>query len=203
MRIIAGQYKGRDILAPEGRQITRPITGLAKKSLFGMLGEDLTGQHVLDLFCGTGTLGIEALSRGASHCRFADRHRGALDLLRQNLQMLGCQDRATLWAGDVAQRLSGWLATLSTPVDVAFVDPPYAHAREWDWPRIAETLFTPLAQRLADDGTVVLRVPDDATPPESLGGLAIGRTRKFGNMVIHLLHRPGEVTLDGLKGRWE
>ena len=112
MRIIAGQYKGREILSPVGRETTRPITGLVRKSLFGMLGEDLTGQTVLDLYCGTGTLGLEALSRGAEHCWFADRDRSALHLLRRNLELLGAGDRGTIWPGDVVSRLAGWVGGL-------------------------------------------------------------------------------------------
>jgi 16S rRNA (guanine966-N2)-methyltransferase len=189
MRIIAGRYKGREILSPVGRETTRPITGLVRKSLFGMLGEDLTGQTVLDLYCGTGTLGLEALSRGAEHCWFADRDRSALHLLRRNLELLGAGDGGTIWAGDVVSRLAGWVGGLSGPVDVAFVDPPYADARRWDWALAGRAIFAPLAGRLAEDGVAVLRLPGDVEVPGELGGLTAGRFRRYGDMLLVLLIR--------------
>jgi 16S rRNA (guanine966-N2)-methyltransferase len=189
MRIIAGRYKGREILSPVGRETTRPITGLVRKSLFGMLGEDLTGQTVLDLYCGTGTLGLEALSRGAEHCWFADRDRSALHLLRRNLELLGAGDRGTIWPGDVVSRLAGWVGGLAGPVDVAFVDPPYADARRWDWALVGRAILAPLAGRLAEDGVAVLRLPGDVEVPGELSGLTAGRLRRYGDMLLVLLIR--------------
>jgi 16S rRNA (guanine966-N2)-methyltransferase len=184
MRIIAGQYKGRELLSLPGRQTTRPITGHVKKSLFGMLGEDLTGRTVLDLYCGTGTLGLEALSRGAVRCCFADRDCNALHLLKRNIAALGAAGRCTVWSGDIPARLCAWLGELTEPVDVAFVDPPYAEARRWDWRVVGETIFIPLARRLAADGVVVLRLPGRVAPPETLGPLVTGRVRDYGDMLI-------------------
>ena len=198
MRILAGLYKGRNLLPPPGESSTRPITGSVKKSLFAMLGEDLSGQRVLDLFCGTGTLGIEALSRGAEHCCFAERDPAVIARLTRNLQDCRAMDRAVIWRGDVENRLSQWLGELTAPVDVAFVDPPYALAREW-WPSTTgqtpvlpvERIFAPLAAKLAADGIVVLRTDDEAQPPPSLGLLVEARTRTYGNMVVRLLKKAG------------
>jgi 16S rRNA (guanine(966)-N(2))-methyltransferase RsmD len=206
MRIIAGLYKGRDLLPPPGESSTRPITGSVKKSLFAMLGEDLSGQRVLDLFCGTGTLGIEALSRGAEHCCFAERDPAVIARLMRNLQDCRATAQAVIWRGDVESRLAQWLRELTAPVDVAFVDPPYALARQW-WPcttgvspveadRTGRTpvlpidaIFAPLAEKLAPDGIVVLRTDDEAQPPPSLGLLGEVRTRTYGNMVLRLLKK--------------
>ena len=205
MRIIAGLYKGRDLLPPPGESSTRPITGSVKKSLFAMLGEDLSGQRVLDLFCGTGTLGIEALSRGADQCCFAERDPAVIARLMRNLQDCRATAQAVVWRGDVESRLSQWLRELTAPVDVAFVDPPYALARQW-WPCTTgasgaaatgtpalpiKAIFDPLAAKLAPDGIVVLRTDDEAQPPPSLGKLAEVRTRTYGNMVVRLLKKAG------------
>jgi 16S rRNA (guanine(966)-N(2))-methyltransferase RsmD len=189
MRIIAGLYKGRDLLSPPGESSTRPITGSVKKSLFAMLGEDLSGQRVLDLFCGTGTLGIEALSRGAEHCCFAERDPAVIARLARNLQDCRATAQAVIWRGDVESRLAQWLGELTAPVDVAFVDPPYALAQQWDWAQASRNIFDPLTAKLAPDGIVVLRTDDQAQPPPSLGLLAEVRTRTYGNMVIRLLKR--------------
>lgn len=193
MYIIAGLYKGRKLLPPPGSSSTRPITGLAKKSLFDILAGRLDGATVLDLYCGTGTMGLEALSRGAEHCCFAERDRAVLTRLERNIDAFGVRERCTVWRGDVTSRLRHWLAGLARPVDVAFVDPPYADVRRWDWQRIAEEVFTPLAGRLAEGGVVVLRCPAEVALPAEIGPLAIARRQRYGAMVVALLGpRPAE-----------
>ncbi|MFB3892752.1 MAG: RsmD family RNA methyltransferase [Phycisphaerae bacterium] len=187
MRIIAGLYKGRVLLPPPPASVTRPITGQVKKSLFGMLGEDLTGQSVLDLYCGTGTLGIEALSRGAERCCFAENDRRVIQRLRRNIQDVGASARSTVWAGDVEHRLAGWLAELAWTADLAFVDPPYTDTRRWDWDRMGQTIFAPLAGRLAGDGIVVLRLPAEVEAPDGVGPLRVGRRREYGGMAVVLM----------------
>ena len=186
MRIIAGLYKGRELLSPPGSQ-TRPITGAVKKSLFGMLGEDLSGAVVVDMYSGTGTLGLEALSRGAAMAYFAERDRAVVQRLRRNIQTLGVAARCVVWTGDVSAGLKDWLGQLDRPIDVAFVDPPYAEARNWSWQRVAECIFQPLGERLAADGVVVLRLPKEAQPPEALGGLTVRRIKHYGGEMVALL----------------
>lgn len=189
MRILAGMYKGRVLLPPPTESVTRPITGQVKKSLFGMLGEDLTGQSVLDLYCGTGTLGIEALSRGAERCCFAEFDRRVVERLRRNIQDVGATARSTVWVGDVEARLAGWLTALVWSVDVAFVDPPYADTRVWDWQHIGETIFAPLAGKLASDGIAVLRLPTEVEMPEVVGPMKVFRRREYGGMAVALMGR--------------
>jgi 16S rRNA (guanine966-N2)-methyltransferase len=187
MRILAGEFKGCVLLSPPAAAATRPITSAAKKSLFDILAPVLAEAAVADLYCGTGTLGLEALSRGARRCWFADRDRGVLERLRRNIQTLGLEDRCTVWSGDVPARLAAWLATLGGPIDVAFVDPPYADARRWSWPQVTDCLFGPLARHLAADGLVVLRTPAALEVPPRLGALSIRRTKRYGDMAVVLL----------------
>jgi 16S rRNA (guanine(966)-N(2))-methyltransferase RsmD len=189
MRIIAGEFKNMELLAPADAGTTRPITGHVKKSLFGMLGEDLTGQTVLDLYCGTGTLGIEALSRGAVKCCFAEQDRLALRRLEQNIAKVRAQARSVVWPGDIERRLAADLAALPEAVDVAFVDPPYAAAEGWDWPAVTARIFEPIAAKLAEGGVVVLRTNDRAACPPTVGSLAILRQRRYGDMVLTLMGR--------------
>ena len=190
MRILAGEFRGREILPPPGKSVTRPVTGHVKKSLFALLGEDLRGQTVIDLYCGTGTMGIECLSRGVSRCFFAEKDPRVVERLTRNLRDLRAADRAVIWRGDVQARLADWLAQVMTAVDVVFVDPPYADARRWDWSRAAEAIFAPLAPRLADnDGCVVLRTDAHADAPDTLGGLTCSRIKTYGDMVLRFFVR--------------
>jgi 16S rRNA (guanine966-N2)-methyltransferase len=187
MRIIGGQLKGRAILPPPAASQTRPITGLVKKSLFGMLGEDLTGYVVLDLYCGTGTLGLEALSRGATRCWFAECDGKVVRQLKRNIDELRVSGRSAVWVGDVAARLALWLGEVPQKIDLAFVDPPYEQARQWDWLSVTRTIFAPLAGRLAADGVVTLRAPVGLAVPDELGGLQVVRRRTYGDMGLWLL----------------
>jgi 16S rRNA (guanine(966)-N(2))-methyltransferase RsmD len=137
-------------------------------------------------------MGIEALSRGASRCCFAEMDRQVLDSLKRNIETLGCQDRSTIWAGDVERRLTGWLAGLDRPADLVFVDPPYATSRIWDWPAMIAQTFEPLAAALAGDGLLVLRTPDDVELPQTLGDLKCVRRKSYGSMRITTWGRPTE-----------
>lgn len=190
MHIRFGVFKGRKLLSPPKAAQTRPITGLASKSLFGILRGRLAEATVADLYCGTGTLGLEALSNGAARCIFAERDRTVLTRLRRNIATLGVEDRCTVWSGDVRRGLAGRLAALEGRLDVVFVDPPYAHSRRWDWPALARELFAPLAGALADDGLVVLRTDTHGELPEDLAGLTCCRRREFGSMLLSFWARP-------------
>lgn len=187
MHILAGEYKGRKLLSPPTGGPTRPMTGRVKKSLFDTLAPHLPEAVVVDLYCGTGTAGLEALSRGASHCFFAERDRRVLSRLRRNIETLGVAARSTIWSGDLTRRLAKRLADLDTKIDLALVDPPYADARRWSWETITAQIFAPLARQLSDDGLVVLRTPRKVHAPETLGPLAIHRRREYGDMALVFL----------------
>ena len=198
MRIQAGIHKGRVLLGPPAGSVTRPITGLAKKSLFDTLADWMGEAVVVDLYCGTGSMGLEALSRGARRAAFAEMDRRVLDRLRRNIEAMGVGDACTVWPGDATRRLTGRLDELGEKIDVAFVDPPYADLRKWDWPTAERTLFAPLAAHLAPDGVVVLRMPDDAALPDGVGpsggvegltlaGLTCRKVKRFGDMVLAMM----------------
>lgn len=192
MQIISGEYKGRKLLSPPPGSITRPITGAVKKSLFDTLGGRLTEAVVADLYCGTGTMGIEALSRGAGRCYFAERDRRVVQRLRRNIETIQAGDQCVIWQGDITIRLARWLGELPGKLDIAFVDPPYAHARRWSWDDVERSIFRPLAENLVADGVVVLRVPGDIELPvsEKLAGLVTLRQRRYGDMHVVLLGHP-------------
>ena len=122
MRVIAGEWRGRKLAAPKG-DATRPTADRTRETLFSMLVSRLgsfDGLHVADFFAGSGALGIEALSRGAAHCLFAEQDRAALDVLRANLAALDATARANVRSCSVLS-----LGTAPRAYDVILMDPPY------------------------------------------------------------------------------
>jgi len=123
MRIVAGKYKGRRIKTAKGEKI-RPTTDRVREAIFNVLGNKIVNTRVLDLFSGTGSLGIEALSRGASHVTFIDKSPVSLRLVKINLDLIGEAEKARILRGDVFKVLKK-LAGKTLPFDVVFADPPY------------------------------------------------------------------------------
>lgn len=121
MRIIAGEWGGRRLVAPAGRT-TRPTTDRAREAWFSIIAAALPGARVLDLFAGSGALGLEALSRGASEATFVENDPRALAALRKNVDALGAGDRVSIIRGDA---LRAARALEVGAFDVAFADPPY------------------------------------------------------------------------------
>jgi 16S rRNA (guanine966-N2)-methyltransferase len=148
MRVIAGTAKGRILRSPRTRG-TRPITDRAKESLFNILAPRILGSRFLDLFAGTGGVGIEALSRGAAHATFVERSARALADIRHNLDVTHLTANADVVAADVFAYLRG----NATPFDVIFVAPP-----QWQglWPRTVR-LLDRRPGWLAPDGIVVVQ----------------------------------------------
>jgi len=123
MRVVAGVYGGRRLRAPRG-QATRPTSDRVREALFSTLGDTVTDAHVLDLFAGSGALGIEALSRGAAAAVFVERDPGVAAVLRDNLADLGID--ATVHVGDAHRFVREQLADATTPMfDLVLCDPPY------------------------------------------------------------------------------
>lgn len=122
MRIVAGEWRGRKLVAPKG-EATRPTADRTRETLFAMLTSrlgDFEGLQVADLFAGSGALGLEALSRGASHCLFVEQDRAALDVIRANIAALGAAARTRVEAGSVMG-----LRAATKPLDLILADPPY------------------------------------------------------------------------------
>lgn len=170
MRIIAGRFRRRKLQTNPGNT-TRPIIDRAKVMLFDRIRDRLPGAKVADLFCGTGTLGLEALSRGAKSVVCAERDHRAYELLRQNVAMLGAEAETLCWRVDLARcsfQPKGDIAW--TPYDVIFFDPPYAEAesiRPGDpWYRSLQQLGRP---HLSSPGALLVlrssRLAEPQLPP--------------------------------------
>jgi len=171
MRVIAGEAKGRTLVVPRGGS-TRAATDRIRETLFAILEPELGDARVLDLFAGAGTLGIEALSRGAAAVTFVERGAEAVRALRRNLEATRFSDRATIAAANVLAFLDRGDAG---PFDLVFCDPPFA-----DIPVLEATLAHPKLRRaLAPDAIVVARVLRKH-PPALPPGATLARVKEIG-----------------------
>ncbi len=171
--MIAGSAKGR-ILRPPATSATRPITDRAKESLFAILAPRLPGARFLDLFAGTGSVGIEALSRGCAHATFVERSHKALAGIRHNLDITGLACDADVVARDVV----GYLRDQPSPFDLVFVAPP-----QWQglWPR-AVALLDREPGWLAGGAVVVAQHDPAESTPLDLDRLRIADERSYGRV---------------------
>lgn len=157
MRIIAGEFRSRRLHTPKDASVTRPMPDRVRESLFGLLRGHTEGATVIDLFAGTGSVGLEAVSRGASRCVLVEKDRQIAQILKRNIEMLGVEDRCELVVGDALG--PGALARCPRPVNLVFMDPPYPMVRDaLGWKRV-RTQFERLIDLLTDDGYAVLRTP--------------------------------------------
>lgn len=173
MRIIAGAWRGRPIVAPKGAA-TRPTSDRAREALFSMLASRLgsfEGLAVADLFAGSGALGLEALSRGAAHCTFVESDRAALDAIRANLAAFGADGEVRPGAAEHVR--------LPRPVDLAFLDPPYRSG-------LAAAALAALP--LAPGAWVSVETARDE--PVDAPGLEVETVKTYGKARITLLRKP-------------
>jgi len=168
LRIVGGQLGGRRIEAPPGRSV-RPTRERVREAWFSALGERIDGARVLDLFAGSGALGIEALSRGAALVHFVEADGRAYRVLRRNLESLGVEDRARLHRGDVFRLLDRLRA--GPRFDVALADPPYG-----------EGLAARLVDRFEREPFAGLLCVEHA-PSERLAGRPV-RERTYGESTL-------------------
>jgi 16S rRNA (guanine966-N2)-methyltransferase len=174
MRVVAGAYGGRRLIAPRG-DMTRPTSDRVREALFSVLGPSVQGARVLDLFAGSGALGIEALSRGAAAAVFVDRAPRAIEVVRANLATLGIEAEAR------RMEARSWLRTASARADaydLVFLDPPYRRAGE-----LGRELSDGLAAVLAPGARVVTE--SDRRNPLELR-LPLADERRYGDTVIRI-----------------
>lgn len=180
MRIVAGAAKGRRLAGPKGAEI-RPTADRVKEALFASLQPIVPGASVLDLFAGTGALGLEALSRGAAHVTFVERARPALTVLRSNIDTVGLPGTEIV-ASEVMTALRGALA--GRPFDLVLADPPYHH------PNAEVSAFLEaVVDHLAPGGVVVVERTARDGAPTWPSGLLAGTPRRYGDTTLHRAER--------------
>ncbi len=174
LRVSGGEARGRPLKTPKN---IRPTQGLVKQAIFNMAGPRIEGANVLDLFTGSGALGIEALSRGAASVTFVDRQPRGLAILRQNLDVLGLKERAKVVRSDVVR----WLEASPDAIKDAgfvFLDPPY------------DDVVLDRALRVLDrevDGATVMAEHSRRQELPQLSRLTVDRQRRYGDTIVTVL----------------
>ncbi|MWC26612.1 16S rRNA (guanine(966)-N(2))-methyltransferase RsmD [Paenibacillus sp. MMS18-CY102] len=194
MRVIAGSAKGRPLKAVPGMN-TRPTTDKVKEAIFSMIGPYFDGGLALDLFAGTGGLGIEALSRGADKAIFVDREKISIDIVRQNVGAANLAGKAEIYRND-AERAVKALAKRAQPFRLVFLDPPYRMTN------MDELLGEMAGHGLLEAGATVV-IEHDATHryPEQFGGFEQRKYAKYGETAVTIYdYQPEESTNDSEGG---
>lgn len=174
MRVITGTARGRRLVTTPG-QNTRPTSEVVKEAVFSIVQFEIEGANVLDLFAGSGQMGVEALSRGAKFCVFVDNARACQQVQRQNLTHTGLLSRARLVTADAIGFLRGGVG----PFDIAFLDPPYKQG-------LAEQLLPLLAATMRPGGVILCESDRGETMPEAAGEFILKKVYRYGKTKISL-----------------
>jgi len=175
MRIVAGEFGGRKLLAPKGGGI-RPTADRVREAIFNIIAPHIREAHVLDLFAGTGAFGLEALSRGAAEAVLVDQNAEAVRLIRSNMELCGVLDRAHVIHGAV-DRIVKRLASRGSAFDVVFLDPPYRKGFLEEAISLAEQVARPEAIVIAEHDT------RDLSPDRS-GKWLRAEKRRYGDTTV-------------------
>lgn len=173
MRVIAGTARGTNLAALPGEDVTRPTIDRVKEAMFSALQFSLPGARVLDLFAGSGQLGIEALSRGAASCVFLDRDRRAVEIVARNCRAAGVFDRSRVAQGEAAS----FLAATRDTFHIVLLDPPYHHGT-------LEAILPAVAQVTEPGGTVLCESELAAPLPDECGGLHKKKQYRYGKVLV-------------------
>lgn len=172
MRIIAGKYKGKNLFSPKG-YTARPTSDMVRESIFNIIQSDVYGARVLDLFAGSGAMGIEALSRDAKEVTFCDKEKSSLDTVRKNLDAVG-EAAKHIIKGDFETTIK---SLEGMKYDIIFLDPPYSLLEE---KKRTEKLFNGVAKLLEWDGLCVFEYETGRELPEIPSKLEIVKYKKYG-----------------------
>ncbi|TMF39309.1 MAG: 16S rRNA (guanine(966)-N(2))-methyltransferase RsmD [Chloroflexi bacterium] len=175
LRVSGGEARGRRLKAPKN---IRPTQGVVKQAIFNMVGPRIEGANVLDLFAGSGALGIEALSRGAAQVTFVDQQPRGLAILRQNLDALGFKERSHVVRGDVVR----WIEASPDQVgsaDFIFLDPPYEDV-------VLDRALRALDREVA--ATTVLAEHSRRQELPALSRMQVDRQRRYGDTMVTVFH---------------
>lgn len=172
MRVIAGKAGGRRLETLSGRDV-RPTTDMVKEAAFSIIQFDIEGRCFLDLFAGSGQMGIEALSRGAKRAVLVDSSRSSLAVIKRNLEAAGLSDAAEVAAADSI----AFLGSCRDSFDIAYLDPPYRTGLL----RRALDILPPLMNK---GGRIICEHPRDEELPEEIGGFGVKKHYRYGKIML-------------------
>lgn len=185
MRIIAGRWKGRPLDTPTWDGV-RPTSDRLRETLFNVLAPDVVGARVLDVYAGTGAVGLEALSRGAAAVTFVEQDHRAVTLIGKNLARCGVSDAYVIVARDAADALR---PGRFDRFDIVFLDPPYTLATR-------DAVLPLAAAHVAVDGVLVLEHAHRQPPPATAGTLTLSRTLRQGDSALTFYRAPASGDAD-------
>ena len=178
MRVITGKARGVQLKTPDG-MLTRPTTDRVKEALFSVIQFDIPGSRVLDLFGGTGQLGIEALSRGAARCVFLDENREAVNIVMRNCKACGVFDRSRVNIGEAAR----YLSACREQFDIVLLDPPFRNGT-------LEKILPAVDKCTAPGGIVLCESETGIVLPAQAGSLTLQKQYKYGKVLLWKYTKP-------------
>ena len=172
MRVITGTARGRRLKEPVGMDI-RPTTDNVKEAIFSIIQFDIEGRRFLDLFAGSGQMGLEALSRGAKSATFIDSSAESVKVCKENISALGFEENSRLIRSDALS----FLSLCGDKFDIAFLDPPYAAG-------LLEKSLTLVCDKMSDYGTIICEHPPEVALPEEVKGFTIYKKYRYGKINV-------------------
>ena len=178
MRVITGSCRGKKLKTLEGTD-TRPTSDMVKEAVFSIVQFEIPGASVLDLFAGSGQMGIEALSRGASHCVFVDKNPEAVKIIRENVSGCGFVKESRILSMDSIE----YLKTSKNGLDIVFVDPPYRMG-------LIEKALPLIDAKVNDGAFVICEHEKELTLPDDCGALTVHKRYKYGKIALTVYKKP-------------
>lgn len=172
MRVITGSLRGKKLKTLDGLD-TRPTSDMVKEAVFSIIQFDVPGANVLDLFAGSGQLGIEALSRDANHCVFTDKNPAAVKIIKDNISDCGLNGKSRVVNMDSLE----YLKVAKKGIDIVFIDPPYRKG-------LVEKALAGIEDKLNDEATVICEHEKELTLDDEYGMLKLHKRYKYGKIAV-------------------
>ena len=180
MRVITGSARGRKLVTVEGTDVVRPTTDGVKEAIFSAIQFEIEGRTVLDLFAGSGQLGIEALSRGASECYFVDSSAASIKVIRENVENTGFSEQSHI----ANMPFSAFLKSARTKFGIALLDPPYGH-------RLIQKALPLLVEKMEENGVIVCEHEKECVCPEKAGDFHLVKLLRHGRISLSIYRNEG------------
>lgn len=181
MRVITGTSRGRKLITVEGADLVRPTTDRVKEAIFSAIQFEIEGRTVLDLFAGSGQLGIEALSRGAAECYFADSAAQSISVVKKNVEHTGFAERSHI----VNMPFSAFLKSAKVKFDIALLDPPYER-------KLIQKALPLLVEKMNDGGVILCEHEKDCVLPHNEGDWELVKLLRHGSTSVSIYRKPGD-----------